>query len=325
MLRKLILCFFLCTCIFSTSVGQGIPSSLSEVISSSRYTLYKGVYRDPIPNFFFWLYTKTEDIEKSRLQVIYDVKIKVDTAVTSVRFASDRVRSLIGINNILCHGLSFWDKSINQTKLYVSEEDAAKLNGYEMPSGYNTIINWFVLRNIGTRQIRNLHALPLRKNYAIGYEEAQPQFKWTILRDTVHILNYECQKAETDYAGRHWCVWFTMEIPVDCGLWKFSGLPGLILRAADDEGFYSYDAVSVENSDAEIQIPLSVKVKHLDIKGFKKEERSIYRAPVAGSNCFPGGCMIGSHPLTSEGPAPDQDNIYTPENYLNLYFPMEIE
>lgn len=71
-----------------------------------------------------------------------------------------------------------------------------------------------------------------------SYQEPLHEMEWTIVEDsTKNILGYECVMAVTDYHGREWQAWFTPEIPVDDGPWKFHGLPGMILNAQAGEGF----------------------------------------------------------------------------------------
>lgn len=66
--------------------------------------------------------------------------------------------------------------------------------------------------------------------------------KWVIAQDTTRmILGYKCQKAETDFRGRHWVAWFAADIPLCLGPWKFAGLPGLVLRA-ECPGFLEIEA-----------------------------------------------------------------------------------
>ncbi len=50
--------------------------------------------------------------------------------------------------------------------------------------------------------------------------------------DTV-ILGFHCQKACITYAGRDWVAWYSPQIPLPDGPYKFNGLPGLILRISD--------------------------------------------------------------------------------------------
>lgn len=53
--------------------------------------------------------------------------------------------------------------------------------------------------------------------------------RWNILDETKKIHNYTCQKAETTFRGRNYEAWFTTDIPIPDGPWKFRGLPGLIV------------------------------------------------------------------------------------------------
>ncbi|WP_419869217.1 GLPGLI family protein [Chryseobacterium sp. CT-SW4] len=72
------------------------------------------------------------------------------------------------------------------------------------------------------------------------YEEDRP-LNWKILSETTTIGEYKVQKAETDFAGRKWTAWFTTDLPYQDGPYKFSGLPGLIVKVEDSKGDYSFD------------------------------------------------------------------------------------
>ena len=67
------------------------------------------------------------------------------------------------------------------------------------------------------------------------YKEPTPDFQWSLKQDTCSILGYPCQKAVCQYGGRVWTAWFTTHIPISDGPYKFSGLPGLILRISDED------------------------------------------------------------------------------------------
>ena len=77
-----------------------------------------------------------------------------------------------------------------------------------------------------------------RDNYM--YVE-EPKMEWKILPETVTIGEYKTQKAETNYGGRVWNAWFTTQLPYQDGPYKFSGLPGLIIKLEDTSGDYSFD------------------------------------------------------------------------------------
>ncbi|KQT22320.1 hypothetical protein ASG31_03010 [Chryseobacterium sp. Leaf404] len=73
----------------------------------------------------------------------------------------------------------------------------------------------------------------------IGYVE-DPKFNWKILSDKQKIGEYNTQKATTEFGGRKWTAWFSTDIPFQDGPYKFSGLPGLIVKIEDDAKNYSW-------------------------------------------------------------------------------------
>lgn len=85
------------------------------------------------------------------------------------------------------------------------------------------------------------------------YNEPFAEMEWEVVADsTKTILGYECVMARSLYHGRDWTAWFAPEIPVHDGPWKFSGLPGLILKATESKGMHSFTANGIETTDAEI-------------------------------------------------------------------------
>jgi len=80
------------------------------------------------------------------------------------------------------------------------------------------------------------------------YEEPVPKQEWQISADTTTVLGYTCIKATTSFRGRTYIAWFTPSIPMRYGPWKFNGLPGLILKAADTEGLFEWTAIGIEQS-----------------------------------------------------------------------------
>ena len=76
-------------------------------------------------------------------------------------------------------------------------------------------------------------------------EETIPPQEWTILPDTMTVLNYLCFKATTTFRGRNYIAWFTLDIPINDGPWKIYGLPGLILRLEDEDGLFVHEAIGL--------------------------------------------------------------------------------
>lgn len=62
-------------------------------------------------------------------------------------------------------------------------------------------------------------------------EDAKPE--WKIEPDKQKIGEYNTQKATTNFGGRNWIAWFSADIPLQEGPYKFHGLPGLIVKLED--------------------------------------------------------------------------------------------
>ncbi|GHV31398.1 hypothetical protein FACS1894177_05910 [Bacteroidia bacterium] len=127
------------------------------------------------------------------------------------------------------------------------------------------------------------------------YEEAVPDFHWKLSNDTLTVCEYLCTKATTTFRGRNYKVWYTKEIPVSDGPWKFNGLPGLILKAIDEQGFFSFECTAIE-------IPSGVKSIY-NISYGRKISRNEFNKAMQRFMDNMGAYSTGS-PLTPESPFP---------------------
>ena len=81
------------------------------------------------------------------------------------------------------------------------------------------------------------------------YVESIPKLKWEISPRTKTIMGYDCQCATVTFRGREYEAWFTSDIPLSYGPWKFQGLPGLILEVKDSKNEYHFTANGIEKVD----------------------------------------------------------------------------
>lgn len=70
-------------------------------------------------------------------------------------------------------------------------------------------------------------------------EDRKPN--WKISTEKKQLGTFNVQKATTDFAGRSWTAWFTTEVPIQDGPYKFSGLPGLIVQIEDQTGTHKME------------------------------------------------------------------------------------
>ena len=125
-----------------------------------------------------------------------------------------------------------------------------------------------------------------RDNYT--YTESQP-IEWKILPETVKIGEYKAQKAETTFGGRTWYAWFTMDLPVQDGPYKFSGLPGLIVKAEDDKSEYSFDLMQVKKLNAMPELSQMGQDISITKEKFKKTYETFRKDPEAFMSNSGGG------------------------------------
>ena len=78
------------------------------------------------------------------------------------------------------------------------------------------------------------------------YTEPLPDCGWELTDGERTILGYACRRAACTFRGRSYEAWYTPEIAVSCGPWKFGGLPGLILAVRDAAGVLELEATGVE-------------------------------------------------------------------------------
>jgi hypothetical protein len=86
-------------------------------------------------------------------------------------------------------------------------------------------------------------------------------------------LGYSAQKATTTLYKRKWTVWFTTDIPIQDGPYLFQGLPGLIIKAEDENKSVSFTLAGIKSfahfniSDIPYYFRLdTVKINENDLK-----------------------------------------------------------
>ncbi|MBL3547166.1 GLPGLI family protein [Chryseobacterium sp. KMC2] len=73
---------------------------------------------------------------------------------------------------------------------------------------------------------------------------------WKLIDEVKTINAISCKKAAVTYKGRNWIAWYSTEIPLPYGPYKFSGLPGLIIKITDEKGEYDFELIkSVPTSE----------------------------------------------------------------------------
>lgn len=85
-------------------------------------------------------------------------------------------------------------------------------------------------------------------------------FDWKLGSGKKKIGEIVCQDAHVTFRGREYEVWYSLEIPINAGPWKFFGLPGLIVSVSDKRKEVSILLKSLNNNTISEKLkPLSVQ------------------------------------------------------------------
>ena len=101
-------------------------------------------------------------------------------------------------------------------------------------------------------------------------DEPANLFNWKITSNTATVAGYVCQRATTSFAGREYEAWFTREIPILEGPYKFYGLPGLIIKVNDTRNHYVFELMRLIKPRKSFIIDLPSKAVATTKQEFRK-------------------------------------------------------
>ena len=160
------------------------------------------------------------------------------------------------------HQLLF-NGSLSVYRSLMEQEDKLELWNFDPKKDY------FIYKKNSSQKLYD--HLPLN-NKKFLYVEKLHDFKWKLTPNTKKILGFKCNAATTEFRGRTYTAYYTTEIPISNGPWKFGGLPGLILEVSSDDGRYMYSAVKIiKNVKFEINNNLELGNTYLQWEEYKKE------------------------------------------------------
>lgn len=99
------------------------------------------------------------------------------------------------------------------------------------------------------------------------YVYKEPLLKWEILNEKKKIKEFNCILAKTvTDTGNIYYAWFTENIPIPEGPFRFKGLPGLVLEVYNERKTIRISANEIKKSDEKILFINFPKVINLDDK-----------------------------------------------------------
>lgn len=184
---------------------------------------------------------ETETLADETMEFVYDYSYCVDTTCS--------LKDNISSDNML---------------LQIGRDRLSKFSSYK-----NLTVDSIIMRSTSEQiadaaiegKLSTGEFMTIYKNYPAGklthtekicqdwfrYEEDMPVFEWELTDSVTNVLGYECHSAKCKFRGREWTVFYSEDIPLSDGPWKLHGLPGLIMKASDEKGHYTFECIGIKS------------------------------------------------------------------------------
>lgn len=173
-------------------------------------------------------------IDTVQLEILYQLDFIEDTLKYEEILSDQQVLQVGFQNSKYFSKLLFTNDSINTI---LEEQNAMNLLAPPQAAGMHEIIR--------DKKAKAFEVTYRSDDIVFRYFENIPELSWTIQNERKTIRGYSCQKATTTFRGRIYEAWFTPEIPIREGPYKFGGLPGLILEMQDSQKHFVYTCIGI--------------------------------------------------------------------------------
>jgi GLPGLI family protein len=113
-------------------------------------------------------------------------------------------------------------------------------------------------------------------NQVILVSDSLELMKWKIQKSKpIRYLGLDCYQAKGHFRGRNYTAYFAPKIKKSDGPFKFSGLPGLIIKIAADDKYKIWQAIKINYQKKEgFAIPEKFKGKAVSFADYVKMKKS---------------------------------------------------
>jgi GLPGLI family protein len=181
-------------------------------------------------------------LDKINYHITYELTFQpsTDTVATS----NEKMMLLVGDSTSLFFSKNAFVRDSIMASFKSDKADISQMMP-AMKSAPKSIFSYEIIKWSNSQKVTYQEKVFMDK---LAYEEDLPAVKWNITNETATKADYPCQKATTTYGGRDYEAWFSFQIPIQDGPYKFSGLPGLIVDMYDSEDQYHFTLAGLEKA-----------------------------------------------------------------------------
>ncbi|MGW1454783.1 GLPGLI family protein [Salegentibacter agarivorans] len=187
--------------------------------------------------------------DKFKYKATYDLTWQIDSTDTEsiqnetmVLFIGDKISRFSSEGQYIADSIKEAYKDRERTQQSFNEMRS------KMPM---SALNFYIFKRQNSAKVSFTEKI-VKDNYR--YVQDIDDLNWEILPETKEVAGFVAQKAKASFSGRNYTAWFTTEIPISEGPYKFRGLPGLILEISDDKDYYTFKLNGFKELNDEISM-----------------------------------------------------------------------
>lgn len=157
---------------------------------------------------------------------------------------------------------------------------------------------------------------------------------WKLENETKTSAQYTLQKATTNFGGREWTAWFSKDINISEGPYKFRGLPGLIFELKDSKDNFIFKLVKSQKLEKTYDTsdflekfagkkPLEVKIGDMHKQMLKFYNDPMKELREKFDDVPPGTFQVGGKKITSKEQFKEMAKVMQ-EHILKSYNPLDL-
>ena len=157
---------------------------------------------------------------------------------------------------------------------------------------------------------------------------------WKLENETKNSGQYTLQKATTNFGGREWTAWFSKDINISEGPYKFRGLPGLIFELNDSRDNFIFKLVKSQKLEKTYDTsdflevfagkkPLNVKIEDMHRQMLKFYNDPMKELREKFNDVPPGTFQVGGTKITSKDQFKEMAKVMQ-THILKSYNPLEL-
>ncbi len=203
------------------------------------------------------LYSQNISVKNTEIStVIPSEEIVLDTCIISIQYQMSCINDVKNPEKVKTNAMvlqigkrisKFSDYTMLRIDSMINEYAEQKMSQMEamvrlLPLGKG-IIQLNIFKNYPQGKVTTTDLIPFKGTFK--YVENKEKQLWRMEGGSLSVCGYDCKKATATFRGRNYTAWYTEQIPISDGPWKFWGLPGLILQITDDKKEYNFECIAI--------------------------------------------------------------------------------